>query len=93
MAFTLPILSDKIPAGILVTPPANRATVLIIAHKLTNASDYKTKSVYLLKMIGKTSRIVMKALMMLVLFAPAYVIAYSFKTRFDTESIILMIIV
>jgi len=64
----------------------------IIAHKLANASDYKTKSVFLLKMIGKTGRIVIKALMMLILFAPAYVIAYSFKTRFDTESIILMII-
>jgi hypothetical protein len=64
----------------------------ILAHKLAHTSDYKSKFIYLLKMIGKTGRIVAKALMILILFAPAYVIAYSFKTRFDTESIILMVI-
>ena len=64
----------------------------ILTHKLADTSDYKSKFIYLLKMIGKTGRIVAKALMTLILFAPAYVIAYSFKTRFDTESIILMVI-
>jgi hypothetical protein len=64
----------------------------ILAHKLAHTSDYKSKFIYLLKMIGKTGHIVVKALMILILFAPAYVIAYSFKTRFDTESIILMVI-
>jgi len=33
-----------------------------------------------------------KGLVMLFLFAPAYVIAYSFKTRFDTDSVVLMIL-
>jgi hypothetical protein len=43
-------------------------------------------------MIVRTGQIVLKGLMILILFAPAYVIAYSFKTSFDTESILLMII-
>jgi len=64
----------------------------ILVQKLTNANEFKSKGAYLIKMIGKTVRIVLKALMTMILFAPAYVIAYSFKTRFDTESIILMII-
>jgi hypothetical protein len=33
-----------------------------------------------------------KGLVMLILFAPAYVIAYYFKTRFDTDSVVLMIL-
>ena len=33
-----------------------------------------------------------KWLVMLILFAPAYVIAYSFKTKFDTDSVVLMIL-
>jgi hypothetical protein len=62
------------------------------AHKLADAHDFKTKSTYFFKMFGKTGRIILKALITLTLFAPAYVIAYSFKTRFDTDSLILMII-
>ncbi len=42
--------------------------------------------------IRKILRILLKGMSMLVLFAPAYVIAYSFKTRFDTDSIVLMIL-
>jgi hypothetical protein len=42
--------------------------------------------------IKKTLRILLKGVVMFVLFAPAYVIAYSFKTRFDTDSILLMIL-
>jgi hypothetical protein len=67
-------------------------SISIIAHKLSNSRDFKSISVYSVKIISKTSQIALKALMMLILFAPAYVIAYSFKTRFDTESIFLMII-
>lgn len=62
------------------------------AQKLADAHDLKTKSTYFFKMFGKTGRIILKALITLTLFAPAYVIAYSFKTRFDTDSFILMII-
>ena len=62
------------------------------AQKLADADDFKTKSTHFFKMFGKTGRIILKALITLTLFAPAYVIAYSFKTRFDTDSLILMII-
>jgi hypothetical protein len=64
----------------------------ITAKKLSDVHDFKSKAAYLLRMMGKISRIVLKSLITIILFAPAYVIAYSFKTRFDTESIILMII-
>jgi len=67
-------------------------SISIIAHKLSNSNNFKSKSVYSIKILAKTGQIVLKALMLLILFAPAYVIAYSFKTRFDTESIVLMII-
>ena len=67
-------------------------SISIMAYKLSNSRNFKSKSVYLLKIMGKTGQIALKAMMMLILFAPAYVIAYSFKTRFDTESIVLMII-
>ena len=36
--------------------------------------------------------VLIKLFIYLVLFSPAYVIAYSFKTKFDTDSIIFMII-
>jgi hypothetical protein len=63
-----------------------------LAHKITQAKSFKIKTIYFLKMIVRTVRIVLKGLMTLILFAPAYVIAYSFKTSFDTDSILLMII-
>jgi hypothetical protein len=61
-------------------------------QKLTDAHNFKTRGTYFIRMIGKTGRIFLKALITLVLFAPAYVIAYSFKTRFDTDSLLFMII-
>jgi hypothetical protein len=67
-------------------------SILHTAQKLTDARDFKSKSTYFFRMIGKTGRIMLKALITLILFAPAYVIAYSFKTRFDTDSFLLMIV-
>ncbi len=42
--------------------------------------------------LRKILRGLLKGLVMLTLFAPAYVIAYSFKTRFDTDSVVLMVL-
>jgi hypothetical protein len=41
------------------------------------------------KLLGLT---LIKGIIYLILFAPAYVVAYAFKTRFDTDSILFMIV-
>jgi hypothetical protein len=60
--------------------------------RLKDAKKFKAKMPYVLHILVRISRTCFKALIILVLFAPAYVIAYSFKTRFDTDSLIVMII-
>jgi len=60
--------------------------------QLFDVQRFKAKFPYLLNILVRVSRTVLKAIIILVLFAPAYVIAYSFKTRFDTDSFIVMII-
>ena len=61
-------------------------------HKLMNAPEIKTKIRSIVNMLIASFRTLAKALVTLALFAPAYVIAYSFKTRFDTDSFVVMII-
>jgi hypothetical protein len=60
--------------------------------KLTETRNFKLKIAYALKILFKTGRMLLKAIVILALFAPAYVIAYSFKTRFDTDSFVVMIL-
>ncbi len=43
-------------------------------------------------LLEKTAAGMIKGLIFLTLFAPAYVIAYSFKTNFDTSSVLLMVV-
>jgi len=62
------------------------------SQKLMTARNYRLKTTYLTKMLLHTGRTIFKALIILALFAPAYVVAYSFKTRFDTASVLVMII-
>jgi hypothetical protein len=59
---------------------------------LINAKKIKTWLTYAIKMLLITGRTLLKGMVILALFAPAYVIAYSFKTRFDTNSLLVMII-
>ena len=44
------------------------------------------------RLMSSVIRAAATGLLSLILFAPAYVIAYSFKTRFDTESVFFMIL-
>ena len=53
---------------------------------------WKEKVFLSLKLATKIGRGALKIIAMFTLFAPAYVIAYSFKTRFDTDSVFLMIL-
>jgi hypothetical protein len=64
----------------------------INTQKLIDAHSLKTKSTYFFRILVDIGRRMFKALLTLTLFAPAYVIAYSFKTRFDTDSLFVMII-
>jgi len=61
-------------------------------HDLITTSDWQNKLKQAFFIIRKLLRGLIKGLSMLTLFAPAYVIAYSFKTRFDTDSVVLMIL-
>ena len=61
-------------------------------RKLTETRNLKVKMTYVLKILTRTGRLFVKAIIILALFAPAYVIAYSFKTRFDTDSVVVMIL-
>lgn len=59
------------------------------AYNIYKHSKVKEKYVHIFILILKG---IAKAAGYLVFFAPAYVIAYSFKTKFDTDSIIFMIL-
>lgn len=61
-------------------------------NKLTETRSFKVKLAFAQKIIIRTGRMLVKAIVILALFAPAYVIAYSFKTRFDTDSFVVMIL-
>jgi len=63
-----------------------------LAHKIAKADSLRVKSSSFISLIVKTLQRILKGLMTFIFFAPAYVIAYTFKTSFDTESILLMII-
>ncbi len=66
----------------------NKSSYLLSIHTQLRSdahTSYKSIIVLLVKAI-------MKGMIYLVLFSPAYVIAYSFKTRFDTDSIFFMIL-
>jgi hypothetical protein len=63
-----------------------------IIKKLIKAKSLKIWTDNALKLLYVTARNLLKGFIILLLFAPAYVIAYSFKTRFDTDSILVMII-
>ena len=73
--------------------PVTFITSLTVAgQRMMNAGNWPKRFSYLWKLLVKIGRGFFRALIMLTLFAPAYVIAYSFKTSFDTDSLLLMII-
>ncbi len=61
-------------------------------QKLIHTTSLRERSRFALIILRKIIRGLTKGMLMLILFAPAYVIAYSFKTRFDTDSVILMVL-
>ncbi len=73
--------------------PVSFITSLTMAgQRMMNARNWPNRFNHLWKLLVKFGRGILRALIMLTLFAPAYVIAYSFKTSFDTDSLLLMII-
>jgi len=48
--------------------------------------------IYMASVLSLLGKALIKGVFFLILFSPAYVIAYSFKTRFDTNSIVFMIL-
>jgi hypothetical protein len=61
-------------------------------RRISGAGNWSERSRHLAAAIAKLGRGFFKSLLYLALFAPAYVIAYSFKTRFDSGSLFLMIL-
>jgi hypothetical protein len=73
--------------------PLTFITSLTVAgQRVMNARSWPKRLNYLWQLLVKIGLGLLRALIMLTLFAPAYVIAYSFKTSFDTDSLLLMII-
>jgi len=79
-----------------VTKKQNKPPLFIRAFSnlkyIKKEIDFKTVSQILLKSLSYLIRAFVKLILYLILFSPAYVIAYSLKTKFDTDSIIFMII-
>ncbi len=74
----------------------NRPALLIRAFNLVNNMDSKSRILTIIKtnfqalfLVGQA---ILKSIAYLVLFSPAYVIAYSLKTKFDTDSTLFMIL-
>ncbi len=55
-------------------------------------SHFKEFSAYIFRCLKLLGLALLKAMIYLILFAPAYVLAYAFKTRFNTDSILFMIL-
>jgi hypothetical protein len=60
--------------------------------KLSQTNNWLEKIKFSLNFIFLFFKAILKASVYFALFSPAYVIAYSFKTRFDTNSLLFMII-
>jgi len=77
------------------TKKQNKPPLLIRAvnnlKKIKKGIPIKTASQLIIKSISSVIMAILKLITYLILFSPAYVIAYSFKTKFDTDSIIFMI--
>jgi ABC-type dipeptide/oligopeptide/nickel transport system permease component len=59
--------------------------------KLKKSISFLTGLKIILESIFHFTKAIFKIIIYLILFSPAYVIAYSFKTKFDTDSIVFMI--
>jgi hypothetical protein len=74
----------------------NRESYLAEFYRLIkNIQTKKTWKYYLQRFTGALFlllKALLKGLLSLLLFAPAYVIAYSFRTRFDTDTLFFMIL-
>jgi len=79
-----------------VTKKQNKPPLLIRTFSnlknIKKGIAFKYASQIIIKSLSYLIRAFLKLLLYLILFSPAYVIAYSFKTKFDTDSIIFMII-
>lgn len=62
-----------------------------INRALKTPGSFQNFSIYL-KILKILMLVILRGAAYLILFAPAYVIAYSFKTKFDTDSIFFMVI-
>ena len=66
-----------------------RSALAELGHLMKNRGDAPGRK--LLRAARLIALAILKAMLSMVLFSPAYVIAYSFKTRFDTDSLPFMI--
>jgi hypothetical protein len=62
------------------------------SRHVVSADSWIEKTRYLAVLAGRLSRGILKGILYLALFAPAYVIAYSFKTRFESGTLLIMIL-
>jgi hypothetical protein len=79
-----------------VTKKQNKPPLFIRAmsnlKKIKKGITFKDNLQIIFKSLLLVIRAFAKVILYLILFSPAYVIAYSFKTKFDTDSIIFMIL-
>jgi len=62
------------------------------SRRVVSADNWFEKVRYMMVLTGRLGRAILKGILYLALFAPAYVIAYSFKTRFESGTFLLMIL-
>jgi len=72
-------------------PPFLVRAVLTL-KRANSVKQFDLKRNLYLQSVSFTGAAILKSIGYFILFSPAYVIAYSFKTKFDTDSIIFMIL-
>ena len=73
-------------------PPPYLVQLIEHIREYPTQSDANTIGIYLRTAAGHLVMALLKGIGYLVLFSPAYVLAYSFRTRFDTDSFVFMIL-
>ena len=61
--------------------------ILLIVNQIRSGNQKSIRQI-----LGLVAKAIFKGFIYFILFSPAYVIAYSFKTRFDTDSVFFMIL-
>ena len=73
-------------------PPPYLVRFIQHIREFPTQSDANTIGIFLRTAVGHLFIALLKGIGYLVLFSPAYVLAYSFRTRFDTDTFVFMIL-